>query len=214
MFRDLPSDPEEAFLIVEASYWAEMEREPDGFGSDYISKQEKLRYITRTLAALNHFGFAARMNQAERPSFGTINDDVFWEFFNDVAYLKEQIRLKLSQRMPGDFVSFDEVVKRKVRHHLDHVRAIIESAEIESEHKARLLERLNAFSTELDRELSSIIELFKAISGLIYGAKKSAPSFPTNEPPKRIEYNKGGSAKPASKRASDKGPGSYDDIPF
>jgi hypothetical protein len=230
-YEGQPDDPEEAFLFIEEKLWGQMAECHDQDGDIFYLKRDMMHYVTGVLSARETLALQFDLPWDNAPRHAALNTDEFWDFFAAVTQFKQKLKISIPRRYRGDAVEFDEASKQKVRHWLDRVREMIEASDLSPDHKARLVDKLNQFSNELDRtrsrvqvmggtflelmsfagrglEKSKVLEFIQSITDLVYVSRANNPQLPPRPAPKQIEH-KAKTSKPFELKAPD-----ADDIPF
>jgi hypothetical protein len=229
-YDDLPDDPEEAFLQLEAFFNSECKRRLEAAKNDDRLDIIYVDYIAQVVAAINALGLEDQF-KTEVPSIQDVEYNTYLNFNKDVMHYRTMLLIRRSQRQQGYSVRFDETARRKIHHHLDQVLEIFNKLEIEENKREKLISRLNVLQSEVNQprtgfdrfaalsmevsgvignavERSKIIDLLDAVGRLFYGAQTDKQKqLPPPRETKRIE-------PPRPKIEPPKRSDMDDDIPF
>ncbi|MGT2502176.1 hypothetical protein ACVOMS_17620 [Bradyrhizobium guangxiense] len=227
-YSDLPDDPEDAFLQLEAHFKDECERTLRSLDQNDRTDVVYVDYMAKVLGAINALGLEGNF-KSEVPSIGDVDYSTYLNFNKDVTHYRTVLRIRRSLREQGYSVQFDEIAKSKIHHHLDQILELFNKLEIEEEKRERLISRLNDLQNEVslkrtrfDRlaalsievasvagefvEKSKMLDLLGAISRVFWGAQtEKQKRLPPPETQKQIE--------PPRPKIEKKSP-MDDDIPF
>jgi hypothetical protein len=117
-YDDLPDDPEEAFLELEAHFRAECNDALQALHEDERTDVVHVDYMAKVLAAIKALGLESNF-ESEVPSIDDVNYSTYLNFNKDVTHYRTMLRIRRSLRHQGYSVQFDETAKRKIHHHLD-----------------------------------------------------------------------------------------------
>lgn len=236
-FDDLSEDPELAFVFLERQFRAEAEQSIAEYrNNDSDSTEVQLRYMSQTLAARSELSLDI-LTEWTLPPARDMDYNIYTDFKRDVDHFRTAIRIRNTRRIRGYSVLLDVTAKRKIRHHLQQVREIVETLELEQWKRESLFEKINAVDADLDKERSSLAKygalvaeasgifgdavgemavkaeparkFLETIGFLIWGAEMQERSkqLPSPEKPKQIEPPK--KTKPMGRRSLPD-----DEIPF
>ncbi|HLZ02167.1 MAG TPA: hypothetical protein VKR55_08440 [Bradyrhizobium sp.] len=230
-YDDLPDDPEEAFLQLEAYFNSDCKRRLEAANNNDRLDIIHIDYIAQVLAAINALGLEGQF-KSDVPSIQDVDYDTYLNFNKDVMHYRTMLLIRRSQRQQGYAVRFDGTAKRKIHHHLDQVLEIFNKLEIEENKREKLISRLNDLQHEVNQprtafdrfaalsmevsgvvgdaiERSKIMDLLDAVGRLFYGAQtERQKQLPPPKETKRIEPPRPTIEPPK------KSPDMDDDIPF
>jgi hypothetical protein len=209
-YSELPDDPEEAFLVLEAHFRHECDRALQALDQNERSDVVHVDYMAKVLGAINALGLESNF-KSEVPSIDDVDYSTYLNFNKDVTHYRTVLRIRRSQREQGYSVQFDETAKSKIHHHLDQVLEILNKLEVEETKREKLISRLNDLQNEVnlkrtrfDRlaalsievasvagegvEKSKVLDLLGAVQRVFWGAQtEKQKQLPPPERPKRIE---------------------------
>lgn len=116
-YEDLPEEPEEAFLKLEAHFRGVCARRLEAATQDDRVEVFYLDYIVQVEAAIEALGLAGEF-KTEVPSIENVSFNSYLDFNKDVTHYITMLRIRRSQRAQGYSVRFDDSAKRKIHHHL------------------------------------------------------------------------------------------------
>lgn len=148
-YEDLPEDPEEAFLKLEAHFFAECERKLDASGQNDRIDIIYVNYIAKVLAAIKALELVDEF-RSEVPAIEDVDFNTYLNFNKDVMHYCTMLKIRRSQREQGYSVQFDETARRKIHHHLDQVMEIFGKLEIDDRKRDKLISRLNELQSEVN----------------------------------------------------------------
>jgi hypothetical protein len=236
---DLPNDPELAFVAVEKILRAALEVRLSRARNDDVDLDPyRLEYMTRVLAAAHAYKIEA-LSALKIPR--VTKQGIYEEcqqFMADVDFVTMQIRLHEAQVSREGTVSLDLTTKRKIHHFIQKIRDQIEQSDLDVDKKEGLLEKLNKFAAEVDRDrtklqagmaffvtlcagigdgfekLKPVRDTFDSISRLLGQAMQLeehfTPRLPSRKDRKRLEPPPEEEKQPSRPLGSD----IDDDIPF
>lgn len=228
-YDDLPEDPEDAFLKLEAHFRDECDSRLRDASHDERTDVIYVDYIAQVLGAITALGLEGQF-KTDVPSIEDVNYNTYLNFNKDVMNYRTILRIRKTQRTQGYSVQFDDTAKRKIHHHLDQVMDIFGKLEIEDNKREKLISRLDDLKSEVNQprtrfdrfaaltvdvsglvgdavERSRIIELLDAIGRLFWGAQsEKQKQLPAPKEKKQIEPPKPKIEKPKADMD--------DDIPF
>lgn len=237
---NLPDDPELAFVQFERDLRDRLHEkleESEGYNSGSL----KIEYINHVLAAAKVFELNI-LTDWDVPST-SVSDGIvhsrYEQFSSDVDHYTVQIRLRNARRTKRDSVALDSIIKRKIRHHLNKIKEIIDQLEVSDPKKEALYAKIGALENEVDRDrtrfealtalileaadtggnaakkLKPVREFINSITGLIKAAKDGEEAVAQRLPPpserNRIE---GPRKQLPAPDASSESPEVDDEIPF
>lgn len=209
-YEDLPEEPEEAFLKLEAHFRGVCARRLEAATQDDRVEVFYLDYIVQVEAAIEALGLAGEF-KTEVPSIENVSFNSYLDFNKDVTHYITMLRIRRSQRAQGYSVRFDDSAKRKIHHHLDQVLDIFGKLEVEDRKREKLISRLNELQSEVNQprtrfdrfaalsmevsgvvgdaaERSKIVEILDAVGRVFWGAQtERQKQLPPPKGPKTIE---------------------------
>jgi hypothetical protein len=209
-YDDLPEDPEDAFLKLEAHFKDECDFRLKAASQDERTDVIYVDYMAQVLGAITALELQGQF-KTEVPSIEDVNYNTYLNFNKDVMNYRTILRIRKSQRAQGYSVQFDDTAKRKIHHHLDQVMDIFGKLEIEDIKREKLISRLDGLKHEVNQprtrfdrfaaltvdvsglvgdtvERSKVIELLDAIGRLFWGAQsEKQKQLPAPKEKKRIE---------------------------
>jgi hypothetical protein len=235
---DLPNDPELAFVAVEKILRVSLNKhEFNARESDFVDVDSgRVEYMTKVLAAARafHIDALAELKIPRLTKPGAYEQ--CQQFIADVDFVTMQIRLHSAQLNREGTVSLDLTSKRKIHHFIQKIREQIEQCELEADKKEELLDKLNKFAAEVDRDrtklqagmaffvtlcagigdgfekLKPVRDTFDSISRLLGQAmqleERFTPRLPPHKDRKRLE------PPPEKQPPPPQGSDIDDDIPF
>lgn len=208
LYQNLPSDPEEAFLVLEERYRTECETKIHNSHENERTDVFYTAYIARVLGAITALDLTAEFEDRV-PRIEDVDYNTYLNFSKDVEHYRTILLIKHGRRVQGYSVRFDTATKEKLRHHLRQMHELVEKSEIETEKKESLFSKLNALQNEIDRDRTRIeayADLTFAVAGMLdtalepinrvlasiarvfWGAQQDEiKRLPPPKPPKRIE---------------------------
>jgi hypothetical protein len=177
----LPEDPELAFVEFERImrarlYEAEEEASRQQFGD---ADSYRLEYINKVLAAAKEYGIEALV-EWHVPSVGSRIFEEYRQFASDVDHFTTQLRIRHAPKSRGNSVGLNGNTKRKIHHHIDQIRSVIDQAELPDAKRESLYEKLGRFALEVDKprtDLDAGMAVYMAIcDGIGQGLTKLEPA--------------------------------------
>lgn len=231
LFNELPDDPELAFLQIEKHFKDQCEYRLQQAGEHDRIDIHYVEYISKVIAAIQALGLSPAF-ETEVPNIQNVDYNTYANFSKDVEHYRTLLQIRHGRRQRGYSVRFDITTKTKIHHHIQQVRDIVAKLEVKPDKREALLDRLNDFAKEVDRDRTRfeawgavVIQAaevlgeaadkaeparkwFDSIGRLIWGAKEKeneAKQLPAPKEVKKIERRKDDTEK---KDDSD------DEIPF
>src|ERR1043166_2742924 len=158
IYDDLPDDEELAFLKLEREYRDRCES--DAFDAKrneengYVPSDIYLRYMRQTTAIAQELKLDILEEQSRIPSAENFSLSDYRDFIGQVDYHRTVFQLRQARRAKGFSVRFDNNTKRIITHHLNQVRELILSLEVDEWKKESLLTCLNNLQAEVDKDRS------------------------------------------------------------
>jgi hypothetical protein len=230
IYENLPDDPEEAFLVLEAAFNEELQLSISRLSSNESESLVFIQYISKVLAAIQELSLNSKFSGDSIPDIQDVNYGTYADFSKDVEHYKTLLKIRMARRLKQFSISFDTHTKSKLRHLLAQMRATVDKLDLSESKKEALFARISALEVEIDRnrtrmdvvgalwletcakvgegvdKLEPLRKWVGSIGGLIGFAKTQegpqAPRLPSSPKPKQIEPPKSGES------AID------DDIPF
>lgn len=214
---ELPEDPEEAFLTLEARYGQECEAALNNAQEHENVSIYYTDYIAQVLGAAEELGLVeAAFGTTEIPSIETVDFPAYQNFSKRVKHYRTRLEIRHGRRVQGYSVRFDTATRAKVHHLLQQIRSIFGKIEVDETKREALLERLEALEKEVDRsrtrfdayaalaievanvagqvvDRSKLLDVLEGIARLFGIAKKEEANhrLPPPRKPKQIEHRKG-----------------------
>ncbi|MBI5262554.1 MAG: hypothetical protein HY852_12145 [Bradyrhizobium sp.] len=209
-YAELPDDPEMAFLQLEKHFREQCEAKLKVAGENDYVNMYYVEYISKVVAAIQELGISTEF-ETEVPSIANVSYQTYADFGKDVDHYRTKLSIRHARRAKGYSVRFDAATKTKIRHHLEQMRQIIEKLEVNRDKKQSLLDKLNDFAKEVDRDRTRFeawgavviqaAEVFgeaaeraeparkwlDSIGRLIWGAKENETETKHLPPPKEVK---------------------------
>jgi hypothetical protein len=230
IYERLPEDPEEAFLVLEWRFRREADDRIRNAEKGDDTRVYQVDYIAQVLATIDALNLESKFGTTI-PSIENVDYATYTNFSKEVKHYRTILEIRRGRRVQGYSVQFDTATKVRVQHHLEQLRGIFDSLEVEQDKRESLLDKLNKLQQEVDRERtrfdiyaalvveaagvvgdaiekSKVLDLLNAIGRVMWNTKDAqAKRLPVPTAPKRIEPPR--PSKPAPKK------GDLDDeIPF
>jgi hypothetical protein len=161
----LPEDPELAFVEFERILRArvddlevqELKLNEEGVSVPHMVRAAsyKREYINKVLAAAKAFTIPA-LERWDIPPVNSDIDEEFIRFTSDVDHFTTQVRLRNVPRNRQNSVGLDGNTKAKIHSYIQHIRDVIEKAELPEDKRDRLYDKLNRFALEVDKNRTSL----------------------------------------------------------
>lgn len=228
VYDDLPDDPEEAFLHLEAVFRTECEQKIREAHQEERVDIYYIQYISKVLGAISELGIESHFAKRSVPSIEDVDYQTYVNLSKDVEHYRTMLQIRRARRRKEFSVALDQATKIKLRHMLSQMREIVDRLEVSESKKEALFAKINALETEIDRDrtrfdivaalwmegcekfgdgaekLKPLRDLLESIGSVFKQAKKlegaDTPRLPPAARPKQIEP-----PKPTSES---------DDIPF
>jgi chorismate mutase len=159
---NLPEDPERAFVAFENLLSTRMKQ---------LDEQNRNSSEWHAREYLNHIGAFVDEYEldVEFPRAAPWDTDEFWPYFNDaksnIDYSATRYRLRAHRgAITGvvDRVYLSEDYRAEIHGHLDRIRKIVNSVEIEQRLRDNIFKYVNLLATEVDRSVSRLTALINA----------------------------------------------------
>jgi hypothetical protein len=231
-YKELPVEPELAFLMLEARYRTECETSVQNSHQNDNVSIYYTDYIAQVLGAAEELGLVESAFDKEIPKIEDVDFHTYQNFSKRVKHYTTRLEIRHGRRIQGYSVRFDVTTKTKLHHLLSQVREIFLKLEIDEPKREALVSKLSNLEFEVDRTRtrfdayaalaievsdvagevvgrSKILEMLDAIARLFGHAKKEerARELPAPEQPKQIEHKKSDFGRSNSAETDD-------DIPF
>jgi len=197
-----------------------------------------LEYMNHTLAAADALGLdiLQHFSVPEPNNLSNLNEtyDLFRRRVDGytVGVHIRNIRVGSSTSLP-----FDEAEKKRIRAYVTKIKDIVDASALETAKKEALMNRLNAFLAEVDRDRTSMQRFQDFVMAVarttgdateelepawkwvrmvaaIFGVRQDTENAKLPPPPKRIEKPKAQIPPPAARRNGTRHTDMNDDIPF
>jgi hypothetical protein len=231
-YEELPIDPEEAFLILEARYRKVCEAAVINSDQNTNVSVFYTDYIAQVLGAAEELGLVEVAFEKEVPLIEEVDFHIYQNFSKRVKHYTTRLEIRHGRRVQGYSVVFDATAKAKLHHLLNQVREIFLKLEVDEHKRDALVSKLSDLEKEVDRnrtrfdayaalaievadvagevvERSKLLEVLHAVAR-VFGVAKSeetARQLPAPQKPKQIEHQKP-TVEPRKRADMD------DDIPF
>ncbi|MEJ6848609.1 hypothetical protein V3589_20655 [Sinorhizobium fredii] len=233
IFENIPDDDQKAFVYLEGIYRRELEEELETQNNGTY-EYYRTKYINNVVAAARALEIDG-VRDYEAPRSSSNNWEYYEEFSLYVANVITQINIGHARRSRAYSVHLDTAEKRKIRHYVEQIKAVVENSNASTEKRDEIFKKLNALLLEIDRDRTRLeviadgVRSVARLSGdveregaepwwkwvaLIFGIvdeakeKEGQSSLPAPSERKRIEAPRKQLPKPQSNRDMD------DDIPF
>lgn len=212
-FDELPSDPEAAFIFLEARFRADLEQIAPSDVSDF----DLQTYISQTLGAAGALGIEALSAYQDTP----IDQIEHAPFQHAVTKLITQLHIRKSTNRRILSAGFTEEQKTKLHALIEKIRGEVDQSDAHQDKKDKIFNILSVLAKEVSKDrtgfgrfadlaralagLSKEVEKegaqpwwkwFKLAMGVVDDAKEKEPALPAPEEPKRIEPPKKQLSKP------------------
>lgn len=232
---DAASDvsPEMAFVRLERRYREVLEENLENSQSNEAYQSYMVEYFNHTIATAKALGLDI-LQDWELPD-GSARDlsEQYKRFRTEVDHYSVQIQIAHIRSGPKNTVGLDISEKRVLRHYAEQIKEVIDNSSLAVAKKERLLDKINAFLFELDRDRTNLqkfndvvislahtggeaaTELEPAwkwvkLIGEVFGVRQETEQTKLPAPPKKLEPPK--RQLPAPKKTSKDD--MNDDIPF
>lgn len=220
VYENLPADPEEAFLVLEAKFRTECESQMED--REQHQQYVYVEYIAQVIGAINALGLEGEFRR-EIPSIEDVDYSTFLNFSKDVKHYRTMLQIRNGRRAQGFSVRFDAASQLKLKHHLDQFRSLVKKLEVEENKRTAILDRVTALERELDHsktrydefgalvietagvlgeaaeQLDPLRKILDSIAGVIWGKKQEEQkSLPAPKEPKRLEPPKAPQPRPTA----------------
>lgn len=142
----LPNDPEAAWPLYEAHIRKECTIYDIENRGSFLDKK---KYICLIVAFINQYNIGLDI---EDPT--SFNHHSFEEYFYDaeikIMIFTAQMALKNSKRI--GLYALEPNLKREIHHYINQIREIVNNVELRANKKEALLNRLNEFAKEVDKD--------------------------------------------------------------
>jgi hypothetical protein len=166
-YFDDSGDPELAFARIEGklrSRTNELLQAAEQNGGGVF--QAQLDYITHVLAAADYYEIKA-LDRFQIPTYSSRTEDI-WELYKDVVqtvdYFSVKIKIASANGRRAYSVVLDPAEKEKIRHLAEQIKKAIESSNLATAKRESLLDKLNLFLAEVDKDRTKI----QIVSDLMY----------------------------------------------
>jgi hypothetical protein len=159
---DLPEDPEEAFLQLEAHYREELSAELRQI-HESDGPIAYTHYIAKVLGAIIELGLEGEATTQQLPAVADTTYNTYVEFAKDIEHYKSRLKIRRARRIQGYSVKFDQTAKSKIHHHIKQLRTFFEKIEVSEAKRESLFNRLSDLENEVDRTRTRF-ETFAALA--------------------------------------------------
>jgi len=150
-YDDLPDDPEEAFLSLEAFFRDRCDQcirniHEESTNICYIT------YISQVISAVQTLELSSIFSDRAVPRIVDIDYNTYIDFSKDVENYITALKIRRARRTKKYSVPFDLSTKVQLRHHLEQIRTIVDKIDDISEAKREsLFKKINDLQVEIDR---------------------------------------------------------------
>jgi Xaa-Pro aminopeptidase len=156
---DLPSDPDEAFVLFESRIREKFlgsthEDSGDLYEKEYVQHLAAFIQVYQLDFGIDLIALVGKTGSQ------------FWQGYNELSAkiriyaISKALELNKIQKAGGsDVYILSPAQKLRIHKQLDEIRAIIEASTISTDKKEALLSRLNAFAGEVDRDRTRLQQL-------------------------------------------------------
>lgn len=215
LYDNLPDDPEEAFLYLEAVFRTECEQKIRDAHHEERIDIYYIQYISKVLGAISELGIESHFANRSVPSIEDVDYQTYVNFSKDVEHYRTMLQIRRARRRKEFSVALDQAMKIKLRHMLSQMREIVDRLDVCPTKKEALFAKINALQAEIDRDrtrfdiaaalwiegceklgegaekLKPLREILDSIGNLFKQAKKlegaDTPRLPPADKPKQIE---------------------------
>lgn len=223
-FDDLPSDPEAAFVFLEARFRTDLEKQFENGNSNDFDVQT---YISQTLGAADALGIEA-LSAYQGIAIEQIE---YAPFQHSVTKLITQLHIRNSVNRRTLSAGFSEEQKTKLHALIEKIRSEVDQSDAQQDKKDKIFNILSVLAKEVSKDrtgfgrfadlaralagLSKEVERegaqpwwkwYKLAMGIVDDAKEKEPALPSPEEPKRIEPPRKQLEKPKSRDLDDEIP--------
>jgi len=158
----LPHEPGDRFVALERIVRRRYEEQRNELGDDDSLVPLLRRYTNIVLSAARTCDIEG-LASWERPLVGSRDEQSeYIRFMGDVDYYSTDLRLRSASRSRQYSVALDAAAKLKLRHLISEIRSTLQNLDVSVSKRERLLARLNALQSEVDRERTKL-ETFGAL---------------------------------------------------
>lgn len=236
IFENLPSAPEDAFLLLEEHFRKECELQI-ARDQNESPRVHQVNYIAQVLGAITELGLSPEFEN-RFPAIQDVDYQTYLNFSKDVKHFCTILLIRRGRRAQGNSVSFDPATKAKINHLLNQASEIFTKLDIDEKKRDALLSKLAALQIEVNKnrtrfdsyaalaietavatgdviEKSKILELLNSVARIFGTAKQEEQTkqLPAPTRPKQIEHQKPVS-KPNRPPTTTKRGDLDDEIPF
>ncbi len=216
LYDSLPTDPEQAFLILEQVFREECENNIRRLRDDENPSIHHVDYIAQVIGAIAELGLEANFS-TDVPLIEDVSPNTYLNFSKDVKNYCTRLQIRYGRRVQGFSVRFDTAAKATIHNYITKIREVVQKLEVDVPKKEALLKRLTRFAEEVDSDrtrleafgevvlsvssiagqaaekLEPIRRWVDSIGNLINGAREveqATKQLPPVKLPKRIEVQK------------------------
>ena len=230
--------PDLAFVRLERKFREMLESNIEHSNNMNTYNHYVIEYMNHTLAAANALGLdILEFFSVPDPNDTSNLTETYGHFRQVVDGYTVAVHIRNIRVGPATSLPFDENEKKHIRAYVTKIKEIVDASALEAAKKEALLNRLNAFLAEVDKDRTSmqrfqdfIMSLAKTTAdateeleptwkwarliAAIFGARHDAENAKLPPPPKRIEKPKQQLPPPAVRRNGARRTDMDDDIPF
>ncbi|MCK1457083.1 hypothetical protein IVB34_01575 [Bradyrhizobium sp. 2] len=230
--------PDLAFVRLERKFREMLENNLEQSNNGNTYNHYVIAYMNHTLAAANALGLDILEFFAVPDLNNTSNlTDSYNHFRQVVDGYTVGVHIRNIRVGPSTSLPFEEAEKKRIRAYVTKIKDIVDGSALEEGKKEALMNRLNAFLAEVDKDRTSmqrfqdfIMSLAKTTAdateeleptwkwarliAAIFGVRQDTENAKLPPPPKRIEKPKQQIPPPTARRNGTKNVDIDDDIPF
>lgn len=230
--------PDLAFVRLERKFRETLERNLEQSNNGNTYDHYVIEYMNHTLAAANALGLDIleffAVPDHNNPSNLT---ETYNHFRQVVDGYTVRVHIRNIRVGPSTSLPFDEHEKKHIRAYVTKIKEIVDASALEPGKKEALMNRLNAFLAEVDKDRTSmqrfqdfVMSVAKTTAdateeleptwkwvrliAAIFGVRQDTENAKLPPPPKRIERPKRQIPPPAARRNGSQRADMDDDIPF
>ena len=118
-----------------------------GYNSDSV----QLEYINQVLAVVKALDLDVLDGWEVPPVLSKI-DEYYRQFLSDVDHITVQIRIRNARRAKKYSVALNQATKKKIRHHLNQIRQIVDELNVSDGKREALYDKLSELENEVNRD--------------------------------------------------------------
>jgi len=230
--------PDLAFVRLERKFREILEGNLESSQNGNMYEHFVIEYMNHTLAAANALGLdILEFFSVPDPNNTSNLTQTYNNFRQVVDGYTVRVHIRNIRVGPATSLPFDEHEKKHIRAYVTKIKEIVDASALEPAKKEALMNRLNAFLAEVDKDRTSmqrfqdfIMSLAKTTAdateeleptwkwarliAAIFGVRQDAENAKLPPPPKQIERPKQQIPPPSARRNGTRRADMDDDIPF